>query len=39
MKENKKSILKHFNFNNDWIQKSNQKLTIDLLRKQIKTKK
>ena len=39
MKENKKIIPKHFNLNNDWIQKSNQNLVMDLLRKQFKTKK
>lgn len=39
MKENKKIIPKHFNVNNDWIQKSNQNLVMDLLRKQFKTNK
>ena len=39
MKENKKIIPKHFKLNNDWIQKSNQNLVIDLLRKQFKTNK
>lgn len=39
MKENKKIIPKHFNLNNDWIQKSNQNLVMDLLRKQFKKNK
>ena len=39
MKENKKIIPKHFNLNKDWIQKSNQNLALELLRKQFKTKK
>ena len=39
MKENKKIIPKHFNLNNDWIQKSNQNLVMDLLKKQFKQKK
>lgn len=39
MKQKKKIIPKHFNLNNDWIQKSNQNLVMDLLRKQFKTKK
>lgn len=39
MKENKKIIPKHFKLNNDWIQKSNQNLVMDLLRKQFKNKK
>ena len=39
MKENKKIIPKHFKINNDWIQKSNQDLVMDLLRKQFKTNK
>jgi hypothetical protein len=39
MKENKKIIPKHFKLNNDWIQKSNQNLVMDLLRKQFKTNK
>jgi len=39
MKENKKIIPKHFNLNNDWIQKSNQNRMLDLLSKQFKTKK
>ena len=39
MKENKKIIPKHFKLNNDWIQKSNQNLVMDLLIKQFKTNK
>ncbi len=39
MRENKKITPKHFKINEDWIQKSNQNLVMDLLRKQFKTKK
>jgi len=39
MKQKKKIIPKHFKLNNDWIQKSNQNLVMDLLRKQFKTNK
>jgi len=39
MKTKKEIINKHFKINEDWIQKSNQNLVMDLLRKQFKTNK
>jgi hypothetical protein len=39
MRENKKITPKHFKINEDWIQKSNQNLVMDLLRKQFKPNK
>ena len=39
MKQKKKIIPKHFNLNNDWIQKGNQNLMLELLSKQFKNKK
>ncbi len=39
MKTKKEIINKHFKIKGDWIQKSNQNLALELLRKQFKTKK
>jgi hypothetical protein len=39
MNKKKEIINKHFKIKGDWIQKSNQNLALELLRKQFKTKK
>jgi len=39
MKTKKPIINKHFKLNNDWIQKGNQNLMLELLSKQFKNKK
>ena len=38
MNKKKETISKHFKIKGDWIQKSNQNLALELLRKQFKNK-